>query len=80
METRIPRRPGTSQSASKRESHLKHEYLETHLAKHEYIEGPQATENFESLARAVFQAKKTVAPVKAMPKKKVRKTSGKDKA
>jgi len=39
--------------------------IEDHLAKHEYIEGPQATENFKRLARAVFQAKKTVVSAKA---------------
>ena len=39
---------------------MKHDYIETHLAKHEYIEGWQATANFERLARTVFRAKKTV--------------------
>ena len=37
---------------------MKHEYIETHLAKHEYIEGPQAAADFERLARKVFQATK----------------------
>jgi hypothetical protein len=62
---------------------VKHDYIETHLAKHEYIEGPQALENFKRLARTVFQAKKT--SVQAKPKKAAKKTvrhkpSGKDKA
>jgi hypothetical protein len=47
--------------------------------KHEYHEGPRAGENFEKLARAVFQAPKT-AP-KTQPKKSIpRKKSGKNKA
>jgi hypothetical protein len=47
--------------------------------KHEYHEGPKAGENFEKLARAVFQAPKT-AP-KTQPKKSTsRKKSGKNKA
>ena len=49
---------------------MKHDYIETHLAKHEYIEGWQATANFERLARTVFRAKKTVVPTKAQPKKR----------
>jgi hypothetical protein len=58
---------------------MKLNYLETHLAKHKYVEGHQATKNFEALARTVFQAKKTVAQV--APKKAVRREpSGKDKA
>jgi hypothetical protein len=32
--------------------------------KHEYHEGPKAGENFEKLARAVFQAPKVVVPRK----------------
>ena len=62
---------------------MKHDYIETHLAKHEYIEGPQALENFKRLARTVFQAKKTVGqvqPKKAAKKVVRRKPSGKDKA
>ncbi len=60
---------------------MKHDYIETHLAKHEYIEGPQATKNFERLARAVFQAKKITALPLAQPKKKARKRApGKGKA
>ena len=61
---------------------MKHEYIETHLAKHEYIEGPQATANFERLARTVFQAKKTVVRAKVKPKKRAgpRRKSGNDKA
>ena len=48
--------------------------------KPEYHEGPKAGENFEKLARAVFQAPKVVVP-KKQPKKKVtrRKTTGSDK-
>jgi hypothetical protein len=61
---------------------MKHEYIETHLAKHEYIEGPQALANFNRVATAVFHSKKTVAPPKAQATKKrvSRRKSGKDKA
>lgn len=52
---------------------MRHDYIETHLEKHEYIEGPQATANFERLARKVFQAKKIVASPVVLPKKKARK-------
>jgi len=48
--------------------------------KAEYKEGPKASENFEKLARAVFQAPKTEP--KKQPKKKAasrRKMSGSDK-
>ena len=49
--------------------------------KHEYHEGPQAGENFKTLASVVFRAKKTTAPAKVKPAKKApRKASGKDKA
>jgi hypothetical protein len=48
---------------------MKLEYLDTHLAKHEYIEGPQATENFKRFATAVLQAKKTTGRT-AKPKKR----------
>ena len=45
----------------------------------EYKEGPEARENFERLARAVFKAPKKV--LKKQPKKaKRRKTSGKNEA
>jgi len=37
---------------------MKHEYMDIHLAKHEYIEGPEATENFKRVARAVFRPKR----------------------
>jgi hypothetical protein len=45
--------------------------------KHEYHEGPKAGENFEQLARAVFQDPKVAVP-KKQPKKKAtrRKTTG----
>ncbi len=46
--------------------------------KAEYKEGPEASENFEKLARAVFQAPNTKKP-KKQPKKKAakrRKSSG----
>jgi len=45
-----------------------------------YTEGPKAGENFEQLARAVFQAPKVAVP-KKQPKKKTtrRKTTGSDK-
>jgi hypothetical protein len=33
---------------------MKPEYIETHLAKHEYVKEPQPTENFKRLASAVF--------------------------
>ena len=48
--------------------------------KHEYHEGPKAGENFEKLARAVFQKPK-VAASKKQPKKKAtrHKTTGSDK-
>ena len=59
---------------------MKHDYIETHIAKHEYIEGPQATKNFERLARAVFRAKKTVVHASAVAKKKTSRKSGKGKA
>jgi hypothetical protein len=48
--------------------------------KHEYHEGAKAGENFEQLARAVFQAPKVTVPKKqpkAKPKR--RKTNGSDK-
>ena len=46
--------------------------------KHEYHEGPRGGENFEQLARAVFQAPKVAVP-KKQPKAKPRhrKTCGK---
>ena len=52
------------------------------MAKPEYHEGIKATENFERLARAVFQAKKTVVSAKPPKAAKAvrRKPSGKDKA
>jgi hypothetical protein len=62
---------------------MNHEHIKKHIAKYDYIEGPEALENFKRLARTVFQAKKTVAPpVKVTPKKRVSrpKKSGKDKA
>jgi len=47
--------------------------------KHEYHEGPKAGENFERLARAVFQAPK-VANSKQQPRKPIRrKKTGSDK-
>jgi hypothetical protein len=48
--------------------------------KHEYHEGPMASENFKALATAVFQAKKITVPAKAKKKALRRKTSGKAKA
>jgi len=57
---------------------VKHEYIETHLAKHEYIEGPQALANFNRVATAVFQSKKTAVPDATAPAKKaVKQKSGK---
>ncbi len=52
---------------------MKHEYQEYH-------EGPKAGENFQKLATAILQAKKTVVPAKTQPKKGAtrRKASGKD--
>ena len=56
---------------------MKHDYLKTHLAKHEYIEGPEALENFNRVATAVFQSKKTVSPAKKAAKKQaVKRKSG----
>jgi hypothetical protein len=55
-------------------------YLTLRLAvKREYHEGPKAGENFEQLARAVFQAPKFAVP-KKQPKAKPtrRKTTGSD--
>jgi hypothetical protein len=48
--------------------------------KHEYHEGPQAGENFENLARAVFKLPKVAAPKKQPKKAAKRKATGKDKA
>jgi hypothetical protein len=50
------------------------------LMKHEYHEGPKAGENFEKLARAVFQAPRVTVP-KKQPKAKPKrhKTTGSDK-
>lgn len=50
------------------------------MKKTEYHEGSKAGENFEKLARAVFQAPKVVA-AKKQPKKKAtrRKKTGSDK-
>ena len=62
---------------------MRHDYIETHLEKHEYIEGPEALENFKRLARTVFRAKKTsvqAQPKKAATKAVRRRPSGKDKA
>jgi hypothetical protein len=47
--------------------------------KHEYHEGPKAGENFERLARAVFQAPKMANPKKQPRKPTIRKKSGSDK-
>jgi len=50
--------------------------------KAEYIEGPKARENFERLAKALFQAPKTVTKheAKGQPKKaKARRSSGRNK-
>ncbi len=50
--------------------------------KAEYKEGPEASENFERLAKALFQAPKTVTKrrAKRQPKKSTaRKKSGKEK-
>lgn len=55
--------------------------LDSHIAKYEYIEGPEATANFERVASAVFQAKKTVVQARAQKKKAApRKSSGRHKA
>ena len=48
--------------------------------KHEYHEGVKAGENFEQLARAVFQKPKVAVPKKQPKvKSKRRKTTGSDK-
>jgi len=50
------------------------------LKPREYQEGPKAGENFERLARAVFQAPKVAVPKKQpKAKPKHRKTTGRDK-
>ncbi len=59
---------------------MRHEYLDRHLWKHEYIEGPEATANFVRIAKAVFRAKKTTASPSAAPKKAaLKRKSGKGK-
>jgi hypothetical protein len=47
--------------------------------KHEYHEGKQAGENFEKLARAVFQAPKVANPKRQPQKPTRRKKTGSDK-
>ena len=60
---------------------MKHDYIETHLEKHEYIEGPQALANFNRVATAVFQSKKKAVPgAVAVKKKAAKRKSGKAKA
>ena len=46
---------------------MKHDYIETHLAKHEYIEGPEALERFKSLMTQVLRTPKGKSPF-AKPK------------
>ena len=60
---------------------MTNDYIETHLEKHEYIEGPKAAEAFERLGRALFQAPKTVLtkPKKAAKKAVRRKARAKGK-
>jgi hypothetical protein len=48
--------------------------------KHEYHEGPKAGENFEKMARAVFQAPKVAAQKKQPKKATRRKKTGSDRA
>jgi hypothetical protein len=53
------------------------------VVKPEYVEGSEASQNFISLGRALFQAPETVLtkkPAKAAKKAIRRKPSGKDKA
>ena len=68
---------------------MKHDYIETHLAKHEYIEGPEALERFKSLMTKALQSPKSKTPfaepkatkkagTKAVPKKRVRRRKSKD--
>lgn len=62
---------------------MNHAHIKKHIAKYDYIEGPQATENFNRVATAVFQSKKktVVLPKAQTTKKRVsRPKSGKDKA
>ncbi|MDQ1453958.1 MAG: hypothetical protein QOK38_3824 [Acidobacteriaceae bacterium] len=47
--------------------------------KHEYHEGLKAGDNFEKLARAVFQAPKVAVPKKQPKKPTRRKKTGSDK-
>ena len=57
---------------------MNHEHIKKHIAKYDYIEGPEATENFNRVATAVFQSKKTTVPGVMAPKKKkaVKRKSG----
>jgi hypothetical protein len=65
---------------------MNREHIKKHIAKYDYIEGPEATENFNRVATAVFQSKKKavpveIVPVKDVPKKRtLRRKPGKDKA
>jgi len=45
---------------------MKTEYLNTHLAKTQYIEGAESTANFKRLSKPVFRAKRTTAPPKVV--------------
>jgi len=64
---------------------MKHDYIETHPEKHEYIEGSEALERFKILMGRAFQAPKGKTPfakakksgTKATAKKRVpRRASG----
>jgi hypothetical protein len=46
---------------------MKHDYIETHLAKHEYIEGREALERFKTLMSQALQTQKSSTPF-AKPK------------
>jgi hypothetical protein len=59
---------------------MNHEHLQKHIAKYDYIEGAEATENFNRVATAVFQSKKkTVAAAPAKAKKASSRKPGKGK-
>ena len=60
---------------------MNHEHLKKDIAKYDYIEGREATENFNRVAAAVSRAKKTVVQAaKERPKKESLRKSGKGKA
>jgi hypothetical protein len=61
---------------------MKHDYIETHLAKHEYIEGPQATETSSGWLGLFFRPKRQLYRRRRSQKKRdeIRRNSDKAKA